>query len=316
MKIAIAGSGAMGCRFGSLLHAAGNDVLLLDEWAEHVELINNKGLQIVNEDGVYTQKIKASFPFEADGEVELLIVFTKAMQTASMIKSCQQLIGEKTKVLTLQNGLGNIEELGKYVPENRLLAGVTTFGTELLGPGKIQALGSGSVQMMQVDGEVTKETEAIVNVMNKAGMNVEISSNVIVSIWNKVAFNCVLNTLCTLVKNTVGAVGSYSEINEVISQIVDEIILVAHAEQIQLDKDEIVNMIINVFDPSMSGNHLPSMLQDMENKRKTEIDFLNGAIVKKAEIHQIPVPVNRLISHLITMMEETRGFNLAEVVNK
>ena len=89
-------------------------------------------------------------------------------------------------------------------------------------------------------------------------------------------------------------------------EIVDEIVLVARAENVLLEKNEIVKMIMNVFDPSMAGNHLPSMFQDMENGRKTEIDYLNGAIVKKADIYQIPVPVNRLISHLIKMMEEIK----------
>jgi 2-dehydropantoate 2-reductase len=310
MKIAIAGSGAMGCRFGSMLFEAGNDVLLVDGWPNHVEAINNKGLEIVNEKGTYIQGITASFPHEARGEVDLLIVFTKAMQTDFMVHSCKHLISEETRVLTLQNGIGNIETLEKYVSKDRLIAGVTTFGTELIGPGKIQALGSGIVQIMQVDGEETNEIQTIANVMNEAGMNVEISSEVFVSIWNKVAFNCVLNTLCTLMKNTVGAVGSYSEIEEVIIEIVDEIVLVAHAENVLIEKNEIVNMIMKVFDPFMAGNHLPSMLQDMENGRKTEIDYLNGAIVKKAELYQIPVPVNRLISHLIKMMEETRGSHI------
>lgn len=312
MKIAIAGSGAMGCRFGSMLDDAGNNVLLVDSWFEHVKAINNKGLEIVDENGSRYKKMTAIFPEEAFGEVDLLIVFTKAMQTDSMVNSCKQLIGENTRVLTLQNGLGNIENLEKYVPRDRLIAGVTTFGTELLGPGKIQALGSGEVQIMQVNGEITNEIREIATIMNQAGLNVEISPDVFVSIWKKVAFNCVLNPLCTLMGSTVGTVGSYTAINEVIHQIIDEIILVAQAERVKLEKSEIVEMITNVFDPSMSGNHIPSMLQDIENGRKTEIDYLNGAIVKRAESYRIPVPVNLLISNLIQMMEETREVTKVE----
>ncbi|MFD1360845.1 ketopantoate reductase family protein [Lentibacillus salinarum] len=307
MNIAIAGSGAMGCRFGSMLDESGNSVLLVDNWKEHIETINNRGLTIINESGTHNQKITACIPEEAGDKVDLLIVFTKAMHTESMVNRCQKLIGENTRVVTLQNGLGNIETLEKYVPRNRIIAGVTTFGTELLGPGEIQALGSGRVQIMQADREETKEIQEVAYIMNEAGMNVEISANVSVSIWNKVAFNCVLNTLCTLMRDTVSAVGSYSEINDVINEIIDEIILVAGEEEIYLNKDSIMNMITAVFDLKMSGNHLPSMHQDMVNRRKTEIDFLNGAIVKKADLYQISVPVNRFIVHLIKMMEEIRG---------
>jgi len=315
MKIAIVGSGAMGCRFGSMLFESGNDVLLVDGWKDHVEAINRDGLKIIRESGTHIQRIRAAYPHEASGEVDLFIVFTKAMQTDSMVRSCQQLVGNHTRVLTLQNGLGNIETLEKYVSRNRLIAGVTTFGTELLKPGTIQALGSGNIQIMQADGKVTKEIQNITDTMNGAGMNVEISPNALISIWNKVAFNCVLNTLCTLMKNTVGAVGSYSQIEQVIADIVDEIVLVAEKENISLNKQEIINMIIHVFDPNMAGNHLPSMLQDMENGRPTEIDYLNGAIVKKAEAYQIPVPTNRLIMHLIKMMEETRSLPIPEGVH-
>ena len=314
MKIAIVGSGAMGCRFGSMLFESGNDCILVDGWKDHVEAINRDGLKILRESGTQIQNVKAVFPHETTSAVDLVIVFTKAMQTESMIHSCQQLIGEHTMVLTLQNGLGNIETLEKYVPKDRLIAGVTTFGTELLKPGTIQALGTGIVQIMQVDGKESKEIQAIADAMNEAGLNVEISPNALISIWNKVAFNCVLNTLCTLMKNTVGSVGSYSQIEKVIDDIVSEIILVAEKENITLNKQQITNMIITVFDPNMSGNHLPSMLQDMENGRPTEIDYLNGAIVKKAEEHQIPVPTNRLITHLIKMMEETRSFPIPEGV--
>lgn len=314
MKIAIAGSGAMGCRFGSMLHESGNNVLLIDNWVEHTKTINNQGLTIVNEKGSHKQQITACLPEEAVDEVDLLIVFTKAMDTDSMVNRCQKLIGTNTRILTLQNGLGNVETLEKYVPANQIIAGVTTFGTELLGPGKIQALGSGEVQIMQVDVEDTKDVQRIANTMNEAGMNVEISKNVMVSIWNKVAFNCVLNTLCTLMNDTVSAVGSYSRVDEVINDIVDEIILVAEKEKVYLNKDEIINMISTVFDPKMSGNHLPSMLQDMVNGRRTEIDYLNGAIVQKAEKYNIPVPVNRLIAHLIKMMEEIRDKKVPETI--
>jgi len=306
MKIAIAGSGAMGSRFGYMLHQSGNDVLLVDKWDEHIHEINCHGLTVINEEGRKISKVKATRPEETTKKVELLIVFTKAMDTDSMLSSCKKIIGEKTRVLTLQNGLGNIETLEKYVTQDRVLAGVTTFGTELIGPGKIQALGSGAVQITQADGKITEEVQQIAAIMNDAEMNAEVSANALTSIWNKVAFNCVLNTVCTLMNDTVSAVGNYSQVNEVIEAIIEEIILVAEKEEIRLNKEEITNMITEVFDPRMSGNHLPSMVQDMENGRKTEIDYLNGAIVSKGEQHDIPVPINRMITHFIKMMEEIR----------
>lgn len=306
MKIAIAGSGAMGCRFGSLLHESGNDVLLIDRWPEHIKNIQEKGLQIVNEKGTHTDFIPVSYPEKSKGDFDLIIVLTKDMQTIDMMTACKHLIGENTYVLTLQNGLGNVETLEKFVKRDKLIAGITTFGTALMGPGKIQALGTGLIQIMQVDGIKTPKIEEINAAFNKANMHSSISEDVFSSIWTKVALNCVLNPICTLMRSPIAAVAKCSEINDVSDAIVDEIILVGRAEKVNLDKNKIMTMIRNVFDPATCGNHLPSMAQDMKNGRKTEIEYLNGAIADLGKKHNISTPANKMISDLIKMMEQTR----------
>ncbi|KAA9023658.1 ketopantoate reductase family protein [Niallia endozanthoxylica] len=305
MKIAIAGAGAMGSRFGYMLYEAGNEVLLMDGWPEHVKAIQEKGLHVVLDSGEVNSQIPISLFSESKGGFDLIIIFSKSMQTEQVMRSCRHLINDYTYILTLQNGLGNIEVIEKYVPKNRLLAGVTTYAAELIGPGKIQALGSGDTHMMSVDGNMSTDLIRIVDVFNDANLNPKLSADVFTSIWTKVAFNAALNPLCTLANNTVAFVGSYKNIKEVVSVIIDEILLVAQAEKVRLDRDEVMDMIFSVFDPAMSGHHLPSMLQDIQNGRKTEIDYLNGAIVKKAEQYNIPVPNNRLIYHMIKMLEKT-----------
>src|SRR5215469_13258714 len=132
----------MGCRFGGALFAAGHDVLLLDGWPEHVSAINANGLRIDDAAGSRVVRVPA-VNFPADQPAELVVVFAKATQTATVAAAAAAAIGPDTLVLTLQNGLGNIEVLSSYVSEARLLAGTTTLGTELLGPGHIRALGSG-----------------------------------------------------------------------------------------------------------------------------------------------------------------------------
>ena len=140
MKITIAGSGAMGCRFGGALFAAGHDVVLLDGWREHVDAVNASGLRIDDPDGSRVVRVPAQLFPAAPSPADLVIVFTKATATASVAAAAAAAIGPATLVLTLQNGLGNIEVLRSYVPESRLLAGTTTLGTELLGPGHILSL--------------------------------------------------------------------------------------------------------------------------------------------------------------------------------
>ncbi|WP_413375464.1 ketopantoate reductase family protein [Alkalihalobacillus sp. 1P02AB] len=306
MKIGIAGAGAMGCRFGALLSETNNEIILIDRWADHIEVINQSGLEVKSESGSKIYYLEASYPENTIGFVDLLIIFTKTMDTEAMINSCKHLIGNNTLLLTLQNGLGHIEILNNYVPKNRLIIGVTTYGTKLLGPGKIIAEGTGNVQAMLLNGSHSEELDSIIDLFNQSKIRTEKSDDVLHLIWKKLAFNCVLNTICTLQNQTVGSIGKYAKIDELISLIVDEIISVAHAEKIKLIKSEILIMIKNVFPESVAGNHIPSMVQDIENRRKTEIDFLNGAIVKIARDHGINVPVNLLIYHLIKMKEENQ----------
>src|SRR5699024_9290927 len=306
MEIAIAGAGAMGCRFGFMFHEAGNQVLLIDNWKEHVETIQHKGLVVVDEKGSRQLNIAASLPAESHGLFDLLIIFTKSMQSEEMIKSCRHLVNEDTYVLTLQNGIGNLETLQQFFANSQLLSGVTTFATELLGPGEIQALGSGDTRIMQVNAKEISTLNHIVDIMNQSGMHTKISQDVYKSIWEKVAFNCVLNPLCTLMNHSVATVGKYEKIQDVMKGIVDEVILVAQAEGIYINRKSILSMIEGAFSPSLSGRHLTCMLQDVMNGRASEIDYLKGAIMRKGEKHGIAVTYNELITHLIKMLESVK----------
>ncbi len=182
MKITIAGSGAMGCRFGAALFEAGHQVTLLDGWREHVTAINQAGLRVTDETGTRTLAVPAVFllpdpapppssypapppspdpapdsarPSPAAAQpADLVIVFAKATATAAVAAAANAVgaIGPATLVLTLQNGLGNVEALLAYVPAGRLLAGTTTLGTELLGPAHIRALGTGDTVLGPLPG--------------------------------------------------------------------------------------------------------------------------------------------------------------------
>ncbi|WAH35671.1 ketopantoate reductase family protein [Alicyclobacillus dauci] len=306
MRIVVAGAGAMGCRYGWKLFEANHDVLLADFWKDHVQAIQQNGLEVTTETSTLRVPISATEPEHIKGAADLILVLTKATQTESFMTHCRHLIGNHTYALTLQNGLGNVEVLEKFVPRNRLLAGVTMFATELIHPGSIVALGSGSTYLAPVGGDITHKIQLIVDTFQEAGLNAILSTNLQQIVWNKVAFNCVLNPLSTLMRASVMEVGSYSNIHELISYLLDEIMLVAKMEQVYLDKEQIMTTITEQFNPATSGHHLASMFQDIMKGQKTEIEFLNGAIVKYANRHHVSVPCNRLIVDLICMLEQIR----------
>lgn len=312
MQIAVVGAGAMGSRFGAELQRAGHVVLLVDPWSAHVDAIQERGGLLVDGDTESTLvPVSASLPASSSGRMELILVFGKAMQTASLIRSASHLVSKSTIVLTLQNGLGNIEALGEVVPRQNLVAGVTTIGTELLGPGRIRSLGTGDTYVMQVDGATGTAVGAVVDAFADSAIPVTTSSDVQSMIWTKVAFNCVLNTLCTLMQCPVSTLRLYPGFFDVAEEMINEIVQVAAAEGVTVDPVEVRSIIEGATDPKASGHHLPSMLQDLLNERPTEIEHLNGEVVRRGERHAIATPVNRLIHHLVRMAVATRPERIA-----
>jgi len=305
MKITVAGAGAMGCRFGSALFEAGHEVLLLDGWREHVAAINAAGLTVSSEEGSRVVRVPAALFPAAREPADLVIMFAKATQTASVAAASAGAIGPGTLVLTLQNGLGNIEALRSYVPEDRLLAGTTTLGTELLGPGHIRALGSGETALGALGPGSSDHAERTRLTLAAAGLPTRVAADALGVIWAKVAFNCVMNSLCAIASIPVSALGLYGGFDTVASGILGEVAAVAAAEGVTVDTEAALRLMKAQFDPAASGDHLASTLQDLMNGRPTEIAHLNGAIASRAQAHGIEAPLNALITQLIQLLEAT-----------
>jgi len=305
MKITVAGAGAMGCRFGSTLFLAGHEVLLLDGWREHVAAINTAGLTVSSEEGSRVVRVPAELFPAAREAADLVIVFAKATQTASAAAAAAGAIGPATLVLTLQNGLGNIEALRSYVPEDRLLAGTTTLGTELLGPGHIRARGSGETVLGALRPGSSDHAERTRLTLSAAGLRTRVAADALGVIWAKVAFNCVMNSLCAIASIPVSALGLYEGFDTVASGILGEVAAVAAAEGVTVDTEAALRLMKAQFDPAASGDHLASTLQDLMNGRPTEIAHLNGAIASRARAHGIEAPLNALITHLIGLLAAT-----------
>jgi len=304
VKITIAGAGAMGCRFGGALYAAGHDVLLLDGWQEHVAAINANGLRIDDAAGSRVVRVPA-VNFPADQPAELVVVFAKATQTATVAAAAAAAIGPDTLVLTLQNGLGNIEVLSSYVSEARLLAGTTTLGTELLGPGHIRALGSGETVLGALQLGPSHHAERMGLTLAAAGLPTRVADDVLRVVWAKVAFNCVMNSLCAIASIPVSALARYDGFDALAGSILREVAAVAAAEGVAVDTEAALRLMKAQFDPAASGDHLASTLQDLMNGRPTEIAHLNGAIASRAATHGIDAPANTLITQLIGLLEAT-----------
>jgi len=305
MKIAIAGAGAMGSRFGFMLHEAGEDVILIDEWQEHIKQIGENGLLVEKDGQSFQAEIPIFHPKEVAETKDLVIIFTKSMHLERMLKNISAVIGPETKILCLLNGVGHEAILQQYVPLENIIMGVTILTSKLIGPGKISFAGGGLTEIQNfVDNEKAKEfTQRIVKLLNKTGLEVEYSDDVMYSIWRKACVNGAMNATCALLDCNLAEFESVQPSGAIIRSIVREFVDAANDRGTVLNEDDIVDYIIN--SAKAVGHHYPSMHQDLvQNKRLTEVDFLNGAVARMAKEDGKEAPVNALIAQLIHAKEE------------
>lgn len=302
MKTLILGAGAMGCLYGGLLKERGNDVILVDVSKPQVDEINKNGLALETAEGKRNIKIKAKFSQEVNEQPDLIILFTKTIHSKSALSSLKAIIGPETMVLSLQNGLGNGEVIKEFVPTDRIIIGTTNFPSDLLKPGNVRSLGKGTTKIMSCNGEVTEKLKQVEMMLSDAGFNCIITEDVFVSIWEKVAFNAACNALTAASRLKLGDVGKTDEGKELARSIAKEVVSVANAKNIYANAENVIKLI--ELDFVEHAEHMPSMMQDVLGNRTTEIDFINGAVVREAEKLGISVPVTNVLYKLVSMIQK------------
>jgi len=305
MRIVIAGPGAMGCLFAFLLTRAGYEVWLLDNSEERAEQIRAQGLQIEGESGdcqLPFPRIRACAQ-EIDS-ADLLIIFVKAYDTASVLHSMRELVAANTILLTLQNGIGNAETLREAYPHNAIVAGTTAQGATLLGCGHIRHAGEGETVIGGIDENSAFHAKLIRDLFMSAYIPTGIAEDVRGILWGKLLVNCGINPLTAIMKITNGQLPEIPALCEVMSRAVEEGAAIARAAGITLPYRDPAARVIEVC--AATANNRSSMLQDLEAGRKTEIDYLNGALVKKTHEAGLAAPVNSFLTHLVKALEVVR----------
>jgi len=309
MKIIIAGAGAMGCSFGFMLQKSGNDVTLLDGWQENIDAIRKEGLHLQDGEAALSQKMDICKPEEYTGSADFVIVFTKSMQLEHMLHSIRRIIKDNTKVLCLLNGLGHIETLKKYIAPKNIFMGVTVVTAGMKGPGSAVLSSHGRTEIQNIVPEGKAGAGLIVDTLNKATMPAVYSDNILWSIWRKAALNGAINSACTIMECNMLELGTVDGSRDMIKHIVSEFAAIAKTHGITLDTDSVTDYIYGFTQPQFDGaKHYPSMYQDLiKNRRRTEIDFLNGYISRKGKELHIPTPYCDLIAVLVHGKERLAG---------
>jgi 2-dehydropantoate 2-reductase len=304
MKIAIIGSGAMGSLYGGILAENGHEVYFIDVFKEHVDAINHKGLCIVKDNEErYIKNVKAVVDSSSIGIVDLAIVFVKSTITDIAVEGNKSILGKNTIVLTLQNGLGNIEKINKVVDISQIIAGTSANGASFIGPGKIRHSGHGGTVLGEISGEKTKRINEIYRIMNLDELgNAKISENVMSLIWEKLIVNCGINPLSALTNLKNGRLLETRESEEILENIVAEAIEVAKKSNIKLNFDN-ADYCKEVC--RATSENTSSMLSDVLNNRKTEIMNINGAIVRIGKELGVDTPYNEVVTNLILLKEKS-----------
>lgn len=304
MKIAILGAGAMGSAIGALLAKAANDVTLIDVWKEAVEAINRSGLKIQTKAGdIVTHKVHAvTSPAQVAGPVDLLLVFVKCYHTADAVRSALPILGSDSTVLSLQNGWGNGPRIAEIVGRERVVLGVCYHSATVLGPGHVLHAGQGKTFIGEMDGAVTPRVQRIAEAFKAAVLDIEASAQVLKEIWSKLALNVATLPTSSTIKLTAEKLPNTLEMQSLMRALLLEVVSVAQLQGIGLDFTERWNAI-TVLLGKLAPNTKGSMLQDVENRRRTEIDVMCGAVVDAGQRLGLATPYNNAMLWLVKALE-------------
>lgn len=301
MKVAVLGSGAMGCLFGAAFHRAGAEVTLMDVNTDHVGAINSHGLEVDLRSGTENLPIRAALPNEVSEPVDLVLVFTKTFHTKAALEGIAAAIGEDTHLLSLQNGLGNDRRLAGFVSDERVMVGASMLPSDLVGPGRIRSHGEGYSKLYPAFGGDPAMAQRAADLLTRGGLETVLDPKIHEGIWSKAIFNATMNPLCALTRRTPGFLGANAESRATILAAVAEGVAAAHANRVMLDGQPIYDLTeVSMED---HADHEPSMLQDLNAGRRTEVDAINGAIVSAAKEAGVEAPVLETLWHLVKLEE-------------
>ena len=294
MRICIFGAGSLGSALGGIL-AMSNQVTLVGRRA-HVAAMRKQGLALVGEIR-RSVRVGARERVEGLDPPELLIVTTKAYDTEMAVQACRTLASRNTMVLTLQNGLGNLELLRTWKGSNAF-GGTTTIGANLVAPGKVRISGLGETV---IGSDLNPEgAKKICRLFRENGLAAQIQSDVNAAIWSKVAVSASINPLTAVLRIENGALLS-GPMSRMMMEVCREAVSVGVSNGAPLNLHAVMNRARAVAKDT-AGNR-SSMLQDVERGRRTEIDQINGAIWSLGDRLGSPAPLNKALWAMISSLE-------------
>ena len=317
MRILIVGAGALGGLVGAYLSRAGEDVSLLEVNQARARLLADAGVRItrVGQDEE-TIPINVVTSLAGLDPFDLVFVAVKTYQTEDAVRAALPATTKATRFLSLQNGIGNAEAIAALVGEERVLCGVTYHSIEHAGPGRLRyRAGIKPIQIAALRGGATPEVEAIGEALRRAGFETNVVANVDHALWQKLLHNAVVNTASAITGLTCREILADDELIAFMRDLCAEIIAVMRARGVPImDEEDPFRPIIGSL--KALGKNRPSMWQDLSRGTRTEVDALNGAIVREAERLGLAVPHNKALVHFIHSRERQKFLKKQEIAER
>lgn len=302
MRIVVIGAGAMGSLYGGLLARNGVDVVLVDRWEAHVRAIRAHGLHLDGITGDLNITIEATMAPDA-GFADIALIQVDTNATRSAAETAARALKPEGWAITLQNGVGNLEILHQILGQDRVLGGLSYHSALVQGPGHVSHTHAGPTWLGELDGSISKRATMFSELLASAGFAPVVVDNIEGHIWSKFIHNAAINPICAVLGQRVGEIPLTREADALQSKIIEEALAVVRAKGIALTDPDPMKTIKEFCKTKFNK---PSMLQHMEAAKRTEIDALNGAVVREGENLDIATPYNRAVMWMVKGMERQR----------
>ncbi|WP_159274752.1 ketopantoate reductase family protein [Variovorax boronicumulans] len=294
MKVAVMGAGAVGCYYGAMLARAGHEVVLIGR-PSHVEAVRANGLRLETKAFDEQVRLEASTEAGAVQGADLVLFCVKSTDTESAAAQIQPHLAPGALVLTLQNGVDNDARVRAALPSHDVAAAVVYVATEMAGPGHVKHHGRGELVIAP-----SRRSDEVAQALIAAGVPTQISDNVRGALWAKLVLNCAYNALSAVSQQPYGELVQGTGVTDVIRDVVAECLAVAKAEGVVIPGD--VDAAVRGIAQSMPSQY-SSTAQDLARGKRSEIDHLNGLVVRRGEALGVPTPANRVLFVMVKLLE-------------
>jgi len=314
-RVLIAGAGALGSVFGGLLRLARHEVTLLGR-AAHLRAIADQGLRV---DGLWGDQCATGFDLAEEanavrGVFDAILMTVKSYDSAAVAAAVAKRRAHDGVVVSLQNGLGNVEAIAEYVSPEHLLAGRVIFGAQAIAAGHVRVTVYADPVLIgaahgENEGALAGRARLWAGHFAAAGIPSEFCGDVEGALWGKVLYNAALNPLGALLGVHYGALSENAQARAIMDAVIDEVFAVAVAEGVHLPWPSPAAYRAAFYERLVPAtfDHRSSMLQDLERGRRTEVDAINGEVWRRGAAHRIATPVNELLTALVQAREAMTG---------